>query len=270
MKNRYQIMIIIILLGLISSACSLSFLSGDNQNEIAEALQEDVDQLSVLFDAQKLPEHFITENPVRTGNEFDVMSIFTTLDHLTMAEGYVLDYVYNYQSIGGVPLLYVRENNLAMYADISSYRQDHPECSGENQPDSCYYLNYVQTDGSEEGWIQFIVLKMMGRQFYQYWHAGYNDTQILTTQDAVDTLVEDLRKGKFGLPLTLEQTVMAKAIDPMPEVKISSDTVTVRVVWFTHWGGFFETSYSISKDYPHSITELEKKNLVEYDCGIMY
>jgi hypothetical protein len=55
-----------------------------------------------------------------------------------------------------------------------------------------------------------------------------------------------------------------------PAVNIGTQSVQVKLVTFTRWGGFFEETYFLSKSPPHTIQDVQEKNLVPYDCGVMF
>src|SRR6188474_3939686 len=54
-----------------------------------------------------MPQHLI-DTGIKRGDEFDVNQYFTVLNHISMQDGYLLDYVYISESLGGSPLLYTR------------------------------------------------------------------------------------------------------------------------------------------------------------------
>jgi len=120
--------------------------------------------MSALTGGLEFPANFQTENPVKTGSEFDVMQYFRVLDHLSMQPGYVLDYVYRYDGMGGYPVLYVRPAGQPPYATEADLAAG---------GDSTGYLDFVQTDDTPESYFQFVVLATMGSQFYLFWHANY-------------------------------------------------------------------------------------------------
>ncbi|MCX6035231.1 MAG: hypothetical protein NTV38_09695, partial [Chloroflexi bacterium] len=66
----------------------------------------------------------------------------------------------------------------------------------------------------------------------------------------------------------LVRTALLKNVGP--SVVVNEQTVEVRLVTFTHWGGFFLESYTLSRAMPHTIQDAQKKNLVPYDCGVMF
>jgi hypothetical protein len=55
-----------------------------------------------------------------------------------------------------------------------------------------------------------------------------------------------------------------------PLVKLTDTAVTVEIVTFTKWGGFFRKTYTISRAFPHEIMDAQGENIVPYDCGILF
>jgi hypothetical protein len=217
--------------------------------------------MSALTGGLEFPAHFQAENPVKTGDEFDVMQYFSVLDHLSLQPGYVLDFVYHYDGMGGYPVLYVRSASQPPYATEADLTASGTSTS---------YLDYVQTDDTPESYFQFVVLAMMGSQFYLFWHAGYNDSQIVCDKVAVNNILSSLN-GDFGYRISLASRVRALLLNDVgPSVVIGEQTVEVRFVTFTLWGGFFEQIYTLSRSMPHTIQDVQEKNLVPYECGVMF
>jgi hypothetical protein len=158
------------------------------------------------------------------------------------------------------------------------------------------YLDHIQVDDTAEGFFEFIVLYIMGDQFYLYWHANYNDTRIVCDRAGLEVVIAATEE--FGTPLSSEVQREARALDLEPRVQFEEGTlagerlhavvaqeqrldleprveseegtVHVRVVTFTKWGGFFEETYTISRDFPHTILHHEADMLVAYDCGVSF
>jgi hypothetical protein len=236
---------------------------------LSSAWQEDIDQLRRLLKSQSIPEHLLVDDPVLMGGEFDLMSVFDVLDHIWMEEGYKLAYVYHYDFMGGYPILYAYHIDTAPFVSHQEYLTGRADCLAvDDALPGCSALDHVETDGSDLGYLQLVLLDMMGSQFYRYWHAQYNDTTPIATEAALDELIASI-SDPF-IPLTNRQQVQAKAIDPTPQVIIDEAVVTVRVVWFTKWGGFYESRLEIEKEFPHKIIRESTENLVEYDCGLMF
>jgi hypothetical protein len=252
MKKTILLLVVMLLL----SACVPASDSGT-----ISTCRATVDGMSALTGGLELPANFRTENPVKTGGEFDVMKYFSVLDHLSMQPGYLLDYVYHYDGMGGYPVLYVRPAGQPPYtseADLAAIG------------DSTSYLDYIQTDDTPESYFQFVVLAAMGREFYKYWHASYSDVLIVCDKADVTDIVGSLN-GDFGYRISLVARVRAallKGVDP--SVNIGGQIVEVRLVTFTRWGGFYQETYTLSQSMPHTIQEVKEENLVPYECGVMF
>lgn len=57
---------------------------------------------------QEIPRHLLQTNSVKAETDFDPNTYFSVLTHLSMKNGFVLDYVYRYHSFGAEPWLYGR------------------------------------------------------------------------------------------------------------------------------------------------------------------
>jgi hypothetical protein len=217
--------------------------------------------MAALLGGLEFPNNFQAENPAKTGGEFDVMQYFTVLDHLSMQPGYILDYVYHFDGMGGFPVLYVRPSGQPPYAT---------EADLTTVGDTKSYLDYIQADDTPESYLQFVMLSMIGSQFYLYWHADYNDSQIVCDKAAVRSIVSTLN-GEFGYRISLPSLIRAALLNNVgPVVNIGDQVVEVRLVTFTRWGGFFQETYTINRSFPHAIQGIQEKNLVPYECGVMF
>jgi hypothetical protein len=245
--------VIVVAIVFLSIACGPIF----NPTLPSAAWQSTVDELSALQSGLEFPDHFEDENATRTGEEFDVNDYFTVLDRLSMESGYVLDYVYCYDGMGGYPRLYAQPEDQPRLLTCGDFRGDRGD-----------YLAHVQTDDTEEGFFQFVLLQAVAGQFYLYWHAGYYDDVVICDRDALESIVSG--DGVFGEPFSGKQKREARAIDPSPVVELGDEVVTVKIVTFSNWGGFTQETYEIDRDFPHTILNSDYQVLVEYDCGIMF
>jgi hypothetical protein len=259
---------------LVTVACSCPFnLSdwfGKKETSDTEAWQSTVTELKSLVQEQQIPDFLIDPEMPQEGEAFDPNQLLEPLTHLRLTPGYTLDFVYQFDGMGGYPILYARKESTPGFKNLDEYSLSASECDRENQPAGCDYLSFVEIDGTEEGYFEWILLEMMGNQFYLFWHAGYHDAQIIASSDRLETLVDDIGANDFGYPLTDSQRHQALRIDPAPKVSIGDSETKVRVVWFTKWGGFYETVFWVTSAAPHRILDSETNNLVDYDCGIMF
>lgn len=69
---------------------------------------------------------------------------------------------------------------------------------------------------------------------------------------------------------TAQQAKVRTLRNIVPVVALEGDTARVEVVTFTKWGGFYRYTYTIHREFPHTILDLEQENLVPYDCGVMF
>lgn len=208
-----------------------------------------------------IPDHFMDETPVRTGSEFDPNQYFTVLHRLSMAPSMTLDYVYHRDGLGAFPILYARpldQPRFATEADLVAAGV------------SADYLASVQADGSAQGYFELVVLAMMGPQFYLDWHANYNDAQIVCDRQQAIAIARSL-DGGFGRPLPPLDRLRVRFLTGVePTVKIGEQTVQVRLVTFSRWGGFSRLTVSFQRAFPHTILDTREDVLIPYDCGIRF
>lgn len=204
----------------------------------------------------------LLETGTKQGGEFDVNDYFKAFTHISMEQGYTLDYVYQVDGLGAYPILYARPVDQPAYASAN----DLPP--GTELSD---YLAHISMDGSEQGYFEFVALSIMARQFYLDWHANYNDTEIVCNKKEVIQIVADINDGDFGLPFDASQQVKARSLtDIEPLVKLTEDKAIVELIFFTKWGGFYRSTYTINRSFPHTIIDVKEENLLPYDCGIMF
>lgn len=220
-----------------------------------------LDSLSALTGGLEVPAYFRTVNPEKTGGEFDVMQYFTVLDHISLQPGYVLDYVYHFDELGGFPVLYVRT------VDTPAYKSEAELTASDGLTN---YMDFIQTDDTPDGFFQYMVLSLTANRFYLFWHANYSDSRVVCDRADVNSIVSSLN-GDFGYRISLASRIRASFIkDIAPSIVMNEDFVGVSFVTFTRWGGFFRQSFIISRSFPHEILDEQQQNLVPYDCGVLF
>jgi len=262
-------------LGLVILACSCPtdlFQVGWGQDKAeSESWQEAVDEIKLLTRNQTIPKHLIDPEQPVVGEVFDPNLLLEPLDHLHLRSGYTLDFFYQYDGIWGQPFLYAREEGDAEPSGTyEDYQAALERCQDSGDTGGCDYLDFIEGDGTEESYFQWVVLQMMGDQFYLYWHSGYHDAEIVASQARLEELVESLDSTNFGEPLSGTQKRLALRVDPAPQVTIRDDEVIIRIVWFTKWGGFYERTIVLTPTAPYQVIDIQDEELVPYDCGIMF
>jgi len=228
-----------------------------------------VAEFEAFTGSQELPDHLMNDAAEKAEGDFDVSLYFTVLDRLSMKGGRVLDYVYNYAGIGGAPVLYARKANAPPYRNYSEYLAAEAAAEPEGRED--YYLRYIETDGSPEGFFQLALLLIQGEQFYQFWHALYNDDAIVCDLEDARACIPDVGGWTGRDELTVEE-ILAEVgeLDLAPVVSMNEDQVKVEVVVFTDWGGFLQRSLVLKREFPHEILGEGSEVLVPYNGGIMF
>ena len=123
----------------------------------------------------------------------------------------------------------------------------------------------------EQGYFEYAALDIMADQFYLFWHANYNDYEIVCNRSEVEDIITRVNAGDFGAEMNLVQQARARAMKNVePVVSLSEDTATVQLITFTKWGGFYRETYTIDRSFPHTIRDVRQQNLVPYDCGVVF
>jgi hypothetical protein len=210
---------------------------------------------------QRDPPKQLMETGIKQGDEFDANEYFKVLSHLSMQEGYTLDYFYASDFLGSSPYLYSRPVDQTPYASSTDFP---------GGPALGNYYDHIEMKDVEQGYFEYVVMNIMAPQFYLVWHANYNDTQIVCEREAADAIVEQINAGDFGMKMDATQQAQIRSLANIePLVKLTGDSAVVEIVTFTKWGGFFRRTYTISRAFPHTV-EMKEENVVEYECGIMF
>jgi hypothetical protein len=211
----------------------------------------------------ELPDHLLAQDAALQGDEFDPNDYFRVLQHVTMEPGYVLDFVYRYESLGGQPVLYARRAGEPRFLRLSEYY-----AARGAGPDRFEWLNHVQADGTPEGYFELVLLRVMGGQFYLWWHADYFDDVIVAHPDRVDEVLAGMQGFCQEMPAASQR--QARRLDFAPRVQLQAQTVEVEVVTFSKWGGFYLETFVLQRDFPHEVRDSGYRELVPFDCGVMF
>jgi len=256
--QRFSTLLALIAILLASLSCQLVG-GGASRSEMATACSQAIADIDSIRAGYGFPDYFDdSEYPAKQGGEFDVMEYFTVLEHLSMQPGYLLNYIYHFDGMGGYPILYAHPESQPPF-------ETEVDFTGEG----IAYLDRIAIDGTPEGFLQYAMLNVMGGQFYLWWHAGYNDYQILCDKQAVQDIVSGGNIIGEEVPLQVRlRAWLLSGVEPV--VTMEDEQVTVSIVVFTNWGGFFRRTYTISRNFPHTILDMQQEELIPYDCGVMF
>jgi len=228
--------------------------------DVVQSVQELHRQANSLW-----PDHFQQGEEKRRGNEFDPSEYFRVLTHIFPKQGLALEYLYC-GGMDGRPVFYWKsasqpgpencETDTIFVNDGGS-----PEKIAEN----------LEVDGTLESFYELFVFKTLAGQFYLSWHANYNDTQIVLSQEDVEKIIQEINAEDFGAPLDEAQQKVARALDVAPSAEFwDEESAQISVVTFSKWGGFIRVTQKIRRIFPHVVLEERREPLVEYHCGLMF
>lgn len=253
--------------------------------DVASLYEASVNGMTELLrDYQAPPDHYVMdfENmyPAVQDGDFNISSkYFDILEYLSLpSESAVLDYVYIYTGMGGFPFLYLRNQADKRFTTADELFRA-KNCSSAWTCTS--YLNKVIIDDSPQGFLQFVILDVMGDQFYLFWHDNYNDFRFVTSSTRVEEILQLYPpcKGDGGEEgvidygcFSTENAKLARSLNLAPKIKGSHNMVHVAVVLFTEWGGFVERTYNISRvaGVGERIVGSKEEVLVPFDIGIAF
>lgn len=230
--------------------------------------QSTIDALAALHDNLEFPDYLADGEARRPDQEFDVNDTFSVLSRLSVEPGYVLDYAYYSEFLGGQPVFYARPIDQAPYLTYAELVTATNTAAVSSRPGS--YFDYLRVDGTAEGFFELALFHLMGSQFYLSWHANYNDATAICDRSGLEAIISALEKTEFGQPITAAQARQARDLDLEPVVELGEDTVTVKLVFFTRWGGFLRKTFTFQRLSPHTLIDSGETELVPYDCGVMF
>ena len=195
-----------------------------------------------------------TEDGIKKMKEkFKLTDYLSVLTNLSVEENWKLDYYYNKDGLGGYPVGFAYTGN------------DIPDDPSKRDP----YLNHIKIDGTEDGFMQYTILSILGEKFLLFWHSNYNDTEIICTYEELNQLLS--RKDSSFYNFDDKFVEDAKTISPAPSVTFEDNQVIVRIIVFSKWGGLSERKYYIAKQFPHKIIKYDDtKVLAKYDVGLRF
>jgi hypothetical protein len=242
--------------------------------------------INQLKSYQKKAPDLYNENVKKSDSEFKIDHYFDILDNLELETGWLVDYLYLQQRLGGEPLIiaYPESKKTEYQKIINKINNNELDSTPQNNDseniidtflnydDVDNYLDHVILDESEESYFQFVILTKLGTQFALFWHALYNDGEFICTPEAAEKIINRINRSDEDMSFMEDDLFdeQLKNIDFEPKINIEADKAVVRLVFFTKWGGFIEAKYIVKKTFPNKIIEKETETLVEYSCGYLY
>jgi len=247
--------------------------SNQSTISLAEECRSAIDGFYTLRKDLGLPSHFMEEDPFRKETDFNPNQYLDVLPNLEITPGFILDYVYFYDWLGGKPLIYARNFDaepFRTYEDfLGSYGEERTDESSYSYLPYWYeFLGQIKIDKTPASYFQHLILALLGDQFYLDWHALYNDTIVLCDPSDMAYVEEEMAAFDLEFPEDVQNRIGDLNFNPV--ILVEENSVTLRFLSFSKWSGFYERVYIVDKDDPMNIMDAQFNQLIEYDCGIMF
>ena len=94
----------------------------------------------------------------------DPSHFLAVLPKLSIEKGQVLDFVYDYQDLGGHPVVYARPANQDPLASLAEFKKKYPRryFLGDQVRFDPSYLGKMRTDDTPDGFLQLAMLVLTG------------------------------------------------------------------------------------------------------------
>jgi hypothetical protein len=205
-----------------------------------------------------------TDNVIAVPTTFEITDYFKLFDKLQMENGWNLNYIYVRNIFEGEPVFILLRDTMTIDAFLKYY-PSYNKISKYHKKNK--YLEHIICDGSKESYFQYAVFSLIGKKFGLFWHANYNDLEIVCTMGEINGIFL-LQDDFYHFPKSIIKE--AREIDPRPRVDLLNEEATVRLVTFNGWEGFVEHRIKFQRLFPHTVKSHKKRTLVPFSCGIQF
>jgi hypothetical protein len=221
-----------------------------------------------------VPDNLLSANSTKNGMEFDVNADFSVLKHLSMQEGYVLDYIYLSNGADGGPILYVRSTEAEPFKTYDEYKEathQNPRSASDNSliwlvkdAKTGVFGNKISADGTKDGFFQLALLQALGNQFYLLGGAQINDKRLVCETEELEKILNEIQTTA-NVTLTDDFVKSAHDLELKPEISTKETLVTVTFTTFSKYGGFYREIVTMMKTYPNIITDRQSQLILSFD-----
>jgi hypothetical protein len=182
---------------------------------------------------------------------FDPNCYFAVLSHLSMQEGYSLDWVYAYDGTSGEPMLCAVRSGERPAAEVMGYTAARA-CANA--------LEHVMVDGTEAAYTELVILQTVGVQFYLLGDAVGRGILPIYEKAWLDSAVKCL-DFMGGDPQRLLQLSPA---DREPQVVLDAERAEVSVFRYRAGEGLSRLTYVYERQFPHRLVGSGSEVVVSY------
>lgn len=224
--------------------------------------------VKILKAVQKLhgkptPKALTTKGGTLDKGGYDPNEFLALFPRLTIASGQVLDFVYDYQELGGHPVLYARPAGQAPFSSLAEFKKMYPKhyFIGDKSRYDPTYLDSIATDGTPDGFLQLAIMVLTGEQFYTHWHAVYYLFLPLLDQPTFDGVLKAYKK---------EEGEKGHAIDFRPRVTLGEKHACVEYHVFNEWEGIKRITWTVNRAFPHRLVSVDEKVVLPYKSPLQF
>jgi len=168
---------------------------------------------------------------------------------LKMKKGYVLDYVFDLKPWESKIYLYARKEEELPFLTTKQYLSKYEE-------DNYKFIEKMDIPLTPEGLFDLALFIMMIKTVYLWDHGNYNYRTFIYTP----LKVKIFQNAEYYQEL-LE-------VYKSPYFSSNDDSYAINMITQSEWGGVYMTTVSFGKNLQQ--IEITDKNLIQYDCGILF
>ena len=180
---------------------------------------------------------------------------------LKLKKDFVLDYAYGFTYPDAEPLVYTRHRD---DKKVTFYNYKETYGYGHVKP----YLKNIIIEKDPISFYQLVVFSVVVNQFYQSWHAKYNDHTFIYDKRHLEEILSTIpeKDGRSSINTESRESLRRLALNPV--ININQDKTECCCLMFSKWMGFYYYRARIS--YPELSIETETENVCSYMCGTEY
>lgn len=231
----------------------------------AQNLVDAVDEWHKSFN--NIPKEILHQDTIPSDiSGYDPMHYFAIFPRLIPPSGRVLDHLY-VNGVNSRPFLYWRNSQALPH----SCPEDLVNEPGYRENMQSAVLEPIRSDGTAEGWLQLVLLRLKVGHTMLRWHANYQSITLLCNEQALQKQLDPSSQYVIAKPFTSQIIQSALNQDIIPKVDLNHQEVArVHITRFTMWGGYFRQTWIMQRQGPHGLRLEGEVCTVPYDCGFVF
>ena len=190
----------------------------------------------------------------------DYLKLF---DKIYIDSSVKLDYVYNYQDPGGIPIIIILKKGDNINEFVKKFKD-----SGEayNYSRKKTYLDYIRANKNDTAYIQSVLFAILFEEFASYWHYT-RITDVVTSEKTLQRLIYN-KNGYYRFNEREKNKI--RKINPNIILINHKNRVIIKIIIYDPWRGFIRKTFLLNKKYPHKIRNIWNRTIVKHQCRIIF